>query len=330
MKILRLVLIGGAFLFYFWIIDVHGVQALWKQHHAEAFPHTEGKVLTSRVTITRGSKGRIYYHVAIAYSYSVDGQEYVGRRFRYDGHPTNENSANAVVSAHPAGSEVNVFYNPQDPRDSVLSPGVDTPDVSNLFLFTPFSLYFLWLMVRLARQIDLGSDTVAGGVKLISEMMATRVRLPRIQPLTLGLLALGALLLVAGILMTSGTISGPPLTVGGRLLACVLLGGAMAYAWQYRKIQSGRQDLVIDEAGRTIKLPLTYKRRTQTPMPFSEIQAVALKEVWNRRKIVAYIVTLEMKDGSIQNLINLPVKRAQTFAAWLRDKFGLTEVAPVN
>jgi hypothetical protein len=331
MKIFRAILAGILFAFMIWVCE-RGVQILWKQHQSESFSSTQGKVLSSQVTIMQGSKGSTFYHVSVSYRYGVDGQTYVGRRYRYDGHPLDKNLVNAVVAGHPAGSAVPVFYNPQNPRDSVLSTGVDVQDVSILFLTTPACLLFLWLLTNAVQDIDWGGMPVAGGVKLISEMMVTRVRLPRYQPRTLGLGALSGLSLVAGMLMGSRILSGPPLTLGGWSLPCVLLGGVMAYGWQYWKVHSGRQDLVIDEGARTIQMPLTYKRRTQTPVPFSEIQAVALEQVGRRRKGRAYynyLVTLEMKDGSVQNLISMNQARAEALAAWLEEKLGVARVTPV-
>jgi Protein of unknown function (DUF3592) len=332
MKYFAVILTGGLFAFMFWLFTVHGVEVLWQQHLAESFPHTPGQVLSSEVTITHGSKGSIHYHVSIAYSYIVNGMEYRGGRYRYDGHPGNQNEANAVVSAHPAGSAIDVFYDPQDPADSVLSPMVDAQDVYILFLLTPLTFAILWVFANAVQQLNWGGTQVAGGVKLISEMMVTRARLPQFQPQTPGLLALSGLSLLAGILMATGVLSGPPLTTGGWLLPCVLLGGAAAYGWQYWKIHSGRQDLVIDESSRTILLPLTYKRRAQTPVSFSEIQAVALKKVRHQTKsgvYYTYMVTLEMKDGSAQNLVNMNQARAEAFAAWLKEKFGFTGDTPV-
>jgi hypothetical protein len=334
MKYFTVILLVALWAFIFWMIDVHGVQVLLRQHASESFPGTQGTVLHSSVTTTRGSKGSIHYHVSISYQYVVDGQTYVGRRYRYDGHPGNEEVVNAVVDSHPAGSAVEVYYNPRDPWDTVLSTAVDAQDVYILFLFTPVSLVFLWALMNAIQQIDWpgSSQAVAGGVKLISEIRYTRVRLPRHQPLMLGLAALGALSLLAGILMAAGAVSGPPLTVGAELLAGMLLGGGLVFGWFFQQVQSGRQDLVIDEGARTVQLPLTYKRREQSPVPFSEIKQVAMKMVRHKTKrgvYYTYLVTLEMTDGSLQDLLNTKQSRAEPFAAWLIEKFGLSGTAPV-
>ena len=331
MKVFTVVLLGAVFVFMVWAFDIRGALTLWQQHQAETFPITQGQVLSSRMRVTHGSKGGIHYHISIIYSYVVNGLTHQSVCYRYDGHPGNAAAVNALVAQHPAGSTIDVYYNPQDPGDSVLSTGVDAQDVYNLFLFTPFCLLFFWVLVNAVQEVNWGGTPVAGGVKLISEMMVTRVRLPRFQPLMPGLAALGGFSLVAFLLMASGILSGPPLATGAWLLLSALLGGAIAYGWQYQHVHSGRQDLVIDESSRTIQLPLTYKRRTQTPVPFSEIMAVALKKVAHQRKggvRYTYLVTLKMKDGSSQNLINLNQARAEALAAWLNEKFGLTSTTP--
>jgi hypothetical protein len=324
MKICTVILLGGVLAVFVWLLDIRGLETLLHQHAAESFPHVPGEVLSSQVTITHGSKGSIHYHVAINYRYGVDGTEFAGWRYRYDGHPTDSASANSIVQAHPRGSAVDVYYNPRDPRDAVLSPGVDARDVSLLFIFTPLNLLFLWLLIQAIGQLD-RDNLVAGGVRVIPDMMATRVRLPRYSPWLPGFIAAGALSLLAGILIATGELH-PPWDAGGWCLPVVLLGGGAAYLWLYLKVQSGRQDLVINEASRTIQLPLTYKRREQPPISFSQITAVVLDKVRhkNRNRVYySYVVMLQMQDGSPEKLLETTEKRAESLAAWLKEKFGL-------
>jgi hypothetical protein len=156
-------------------------------------------------------------------------------------------------------------------------------------------------------------------------MMVTRVRLPRYLPISLALLATAGLLLVAGILIQTGVLR-PPCEAGEGALPVGLLGGAAVYFWQYQKINSGRQDLVIDEGARTFQLPLTYKRPEQTLRPISQIQSVLVNKVRHARKggrYYTYLVTLKLKDNSEEKLIDLSEKRAESLAAWLMGKLGL-------
>jgi len=331
MKILGLIIGGGIWVFVFWIFDVRGGEQLWRQHRALSFATTQGTVRSSTVSISYGSKGSIHLHVAIAYFYSVDGRDYYGSRYRYDGHPDNH-AAYAISAAHPGGSTVQVYYDPQNPTDALLSAGEDAADVYVLFLTTPICLLFIWLALRMILDWNLGGSKVAGGVKIISEALVTRVRLPRFQPVIGAVVVLGGLSLVAGILMYAGAIPGTPLMAGGFLLSIVLLGGAAAYGWQYRNIHSGKQDLVIDFAARTIQLPLTYKRREPMTVPFADVRQVVLNKVRHQSKggvYYTYIVKLEMKDGILQSLVNLNEARAESLAVWLNEKFGLNAIAPV-
>jgi hypothetical protein len=92
------------------------------------------------------------------------------------------------------------------------------------------------------------------------------------------------------------------------------------------------KDWLIDESSRTIQLPLTYKRRMQMPVPFSEIIAVALKKVAHQPKggvRYAYLVTPKMKDGSLQKLIDLNQARAESLGDWFKEKFGLRNATPL-
>lgn len=329
MKIFTFILMAVLFAFFSWALVFLNVRTLFRQHAAESFPHVQGTVLYGQVTVTHGSKGSVHYHVHITYRYSVDGINYTGGRYRYDGHPSGSDAANEVVAEHPVGSVVDVYYNPQDPTDTVLSAPVDTADVSMLFFTTPMTFLFLWMLLKTGREIDWPWDgpPKVGGVKIITEMMVTRVRLPRYGPLSVTLLGAAILFVTGGVLIQFGLMQMPPWVAGQFCLAGVLLGVAAIYAWQFMNIHSGKQDLVIDEGSRTIQLPLTYKRRAQTPISFSEVRSVRLNKVRHQSKnrvYYTYMVTLDMVNDSQQKLIDLNQTRAESLAAWLKEKLGLS------
>src|SRR5437764_941769 len=83
--------VGGLFILVFvsiWaglvgtfdFLAIHGVE---RQSAALAFPTVEGRVLESRVRVTRGSKGRINYVPLIRYAYNVTGKGYASNVLRY-------------------------------------------------------------------------------------------------------------------------------------------------------------------------------------------------------------------------------------------------------
>ena len=324
---------AGILAFTIWNYDVRPFNVLMNQRRAESFPHTQGQILSSQVTTYKGSKGTVFYHASFQYRYEVGDQSYLGRRDRYDGYPNDQGSVDALVSAHPQGSVVDVYYDAEDPANAVLSTKVNYRNVFILFLLTPINLLVFWSLLRAIQLNDWpwNEPLAAGGAKIIDERNVTRLRLPRYQPINVSVLVLALLLLLAGVIMATSFPLMPPMVLGEWLLLGVMIGGAAVYFWMFFEIHSGKKDLVIDEGSRTIQLPLTYKRRTQTTMRFSEIGAVVLNKVQrNSRGGVSYTygVDLRMADGSLLRLKEMSESRAHGLAAWLREKFGFPGETP--
>jgi hypothetical protein len=229
---------------------------------------------------------------------------------------------------------VDVFYNPANPLDTCLSPLVVAQDVSILFYFTQVIGMFLFVWLKAGRELNWPGKMkpVAGGVKILSERMTTRVRLPRFQPVWLGMVAMGILSVVAGIVIqASHTVA--PVPAGLWAVAIILVSGAAVYLWQYQRLATGIQDLVIDEGARTIELPLTYKRRERRPLAFNNVTGVTLEKIAHRGRSgvsYTYAPTLQLRDGVPQRLTDLSLAKAESFAAWLRDKLGVpaSEIPP--
>jgi hypothetical protein len=335
----------GAALVFTVCLEVYFVGVLIDQYQAQSFPKAEGQVLSVRINSHRGSKGGVSYHPTLLYRYEINGQSYEGGRYRYDNFPDDYYSVNEIVTNHPAGSAIEVYYNPDNPADSVLSPGVVTREVLFPFLISPFFYIFLFLTLNTWRAIHWPgrAQPVAGGVKIITEMMTTRVRLPRYLPSNVGLITAGVLTFSTGIVI-EGYYTSSPVAAGMFALIIIIVVSVLAYFWQYWRIASGRQDLVIDEGSRTVEFPVTYHRTGRRPLPFAEIKAVTLEEVAHKVKngvVYTYAPTLELWDGSSERVTDigsifcpssLNQNRAESFAAWLREKLGVpsSEISFVN
>jgi hypothetical protein len=309
-----------------WLV-IHYIESLARQSRAESFAETEGKILSATVTTTTGSRGRTYYHPHLLYTYEVSGQSYQGKVYRYDNYPADRNKANQIVASHPAGSAIKVYYDPGNPADAVLSPRVIALDVSRPFLFAPLFFWMMWtwwsVLVQGNRRKGI---SLAGGVKILSRGLVTRVRLPRYSAVGMGLCTAGGISLIAAIVILMARIESPT-RAGFISLWMVIIGGGLVYGWQFRKIASGTQDLVIDEDARIVRLPLTYKRKQQQPIPYSEIKAITLVKISHQTKnkvYYTYAPTLRTQGGTPQRLTDLEKGRAESFAKWLREKLGIT------
>jgi hypothetical protein len=84
------------------------------------WPSTLGTVLMSTLERRRSSDNNGYTNYPVVqYSYQVGGQMYQGMKLA-PGPEVGGSGAGSVVARYPAGAQVMVFYNPQDPSEAVL------------------------------------------------------------------------------------------------------------------------------------------------------------------------------------------------------------------
>lgn len=83
------------------------------------WPPTMGTVNTSYLERRSSSDSGLTNYPVVQYSYQVGGQTYNGMKIA-PGPEVGGTGAGKVVSRYPAGAQVMVFYNPQNPSDAVL------------------------------------------------------------------------------------------------------------------------------------------------------------------------------------------------------------------
>jgi hypothetical protein len=82
------------------------------------WPSTMGNVVMSTIDRRSSDDGYTDYPV-VQYGYQVNGQSYQGTKLA-PGPEVGGTGARKVVAKYPAGAQVMVFYNPQNPGDAVL------------------------------------------------------------------------------------------------------------------------------------------------------------------------------------------------------------------
>ncbi len=83
-----------------------------------------GKVITSKVIVQEDEDTDCYID-DIKYSYVVENKEYRNTNVAIGSGSCDESEANDSVKKYPAQSEVEVFYDPNQPESSTLEPGVN-------------------------------------------------------------------------------------------------------------------------------------------------------------------------------------------------------------
>lgn len=316
--------------------DSYAGSDLWKQLGCRTYPAVTGHITYSEVTRHRGSKGRAYYGVGIRYRYAVNDRFFEGTRIRYNG-ATSAGWAWAAktVAEHPVGSQTQVFYNPENPQDALLSPGVDGSDLILVLFAMPLNLAVLGLWMRLGGWLrERIFKPLAGGVRIITEGPRTNIRLPQYAAIVWCMVAVGGLSFASVLILGIASDSHPSLPMASGMLFGVAAAGAGTYWWQWRKIHSGADDLVLDDGAQTIELPETYGRTNRMTLAVFEIDHLTLEVVEHRgRRGVSYTYapTLWLRGGaaSCQKLADWSDQRkAGAFTDWLRQRLGLSAAPP--
>ena len=83
------------------------------------WPSVMGTVMMSQIEWRSSSESGSTAYPVVQYSYQVNGQAYQGYKLA-PGPEVGGTGANKVVARYPAGAQVMVFYNPQNPSEAVL------------------------------------------------------------------------------------------------------------------------------------------------------------------------------------------------------------------
>lgn len=113
----------GIIVFVFLILNVIflGIIFFMRRRMAAVsqWPSTMGTVGTSYLERRSSSDSGYTNYPVVQYSYQVSGQDYQGMKIA-PGPEVGGTGAGKVVGRYPAGAQVMVFYNPQNPADAVL------------------------------------------------------------------------------------------------------------------------------------------------------------------------------------------------------------------
>jgi hypothetical protein len=312
--------------------DVTHISSAYRQVDAQRFPTASGRVLQSKVysrrtwTLVRFD----LFSPEIEYGYEVGGTSYHGNRYRYGDMSFFDSSADRIVAAYPVGVAVTVFYDPRDPAESLLRPGlmgVDLFDALGLFVANVMALA-VWRYLFQQQAAAEDSPPMAGGVRIVDGPDQFRACLTTFFAPAAALAASGAALGVAmpAVFLTVG--SDPPLAL--MVVVWLLIGSAAAwgYVTQAKKLAAGAYDLVIDKATGTVRIPGTMGRKEEIVLPLASITGLDVDAIAKRAgKGIAYryapAILFTSSDGCRQKepLVELPTAaRARALAGWIGER----------
>lgn len=309
-------------------IDVQAGRCLVRQLYSSTFRAAPGNVIESRVDRQCGRRGTTY-RLVIAYSYQVKGRDYIGRQWNYTALASSDHWAHKVARAHRPGTPIGVFFDPRNPSEAVIEPGLTGTEPLVLMFLIPFNLIMVGSWALLIRCLRVDDWRTASGVRVTDDGHVLRVRLPQWSPLltSAALLFIGCILAALLIALVSGC--HPPLWFPAIVWVVILLTTAVICAVMLRQLRNGRSDLVLDRFRGSLELPATHGRKVKHIVATAQIVSIEA-EVERRsggKKSVSpnYFTTLGWVDDA-DTLHTARLMRwgtpteAEDFTAWLRQQ----------
>lgn len=132
-------------------LSLWGWSVLQNARVSESWPTASGEVLSSTVRVDRDEDGTSYF-ADVTYRYVVDDLEYASDSVSFGQFGSSDRDhAEGIVARYPVGSQVTVFYDPEDVETAVLEPGVTWSSYMLLgmgILFIGIPLIMLPFMLR--------------------------------------------------------------------------------------------------------------------------------------------------------------------------------------
>jgi hypothetical protein len=299
-----------------------------RQFRAAGFDTTVGQMIKSEMGHGRLSRRG----VEIGYSYTVNGMDYTGLRYRYDDR-NGSFDYSAVTNALPRGSAQRIYYDPANPADSVLVPGLDGCDLLLALFAVPLNVVTcaIWIWVIRSRR-DGGHLRAAGGVRILQLEGETRARLTEFSAVEAGFFGLAAAAFGAAMLVVFATGFKPSLGLMFGVWILVAAAGVAAFLWTAQRHYFGRCDLRSHVASQTLLVPPAGGRKELLLVPRGEIVAVAMRRRVSHSpsgQYYSYVPALDRaapgSETQSLDLVNWGWQegKARAFAGWLSQELGV-------
>ncbi|MDX1951586.1 MAG: DUF3592 domain-containing protein [Verrucomicrobiota bacterium] len=331
---------GSIFLILFGLIwtgvtaglDYNFGRNIFKQIQAHSFPTTQGKIIHVALEKRNARKSETYIPV-IRFAYEVNGRSYTSEKFRFDHGPSSSRSySRRIVAENPKDSTALVYYNPNNPGEGILYPGIDGSDLFVLMFMLPFNLIAFGILFALVGSFirkDRNEET--GGIPAASVGHDLYVNLSTLGPgmttlIYFGFATLGTLFAVA---VLSGIY---PSTRAGVIGWIFILTSSLAmYVRQRYRFRNFLDHLLIQRQKGSIRLPLSYGRKKLVSIPLPAVQQIEMRNEKTRdsrnrenEKWSIHLHHIEQGQERIEKLYEFHDQaKATAFTAWLRFNLGL-------
>jgi hypothetical protein len=304
----------------------------WLQMLSASWPRVPGIMTASEVS------GRKRNSWKLEYAYTVAGQNYKCDKFAIDPMPVQgEAEVQRHVAAYPVGAAIEVAYNPRNPADAVLRPGLRGCTLWVSLFLTPFVIVGVGMWAGLVRRLrSRPAFNPTDPRQVAATGSAALVIRPELKSrfatfLTcLGIVIFGSIWAIFFIgfglglayYVFEGFLLDPPLMLPASVWAAAIVGSALLT----RQAVKNASLLVVDGIGRVLKFG---PAGSPTEIPFAAVREVIVSEQVHHRKSDSYVryrVEVRRTDGGAPlHVAEYDARRdAETLAERLRTLLELT------
>ena len=318
-------LVGGWVLIWTGIVLVFDtVVAVTAYHQLRAltFPTAEGVVTRCEVTSVDDTDGPTS-KLDLAYEYEVNGRRHAGTRYSYTEISTNTQAWQRVAARMPRGAPVRVSYDPADPAESLLRPGLTGFHLSMLWFVTPFNLVMVGGWVCLVRSRRSAADPLAPRA-IVPTATGWRVRLSGFGRAGWFAVTFLAITFFGTFVWALGCGFNPAVPLAGWGYVAALAVAALVAA------RLTPQCLEVDEVARVLRLPA---KPAPLEIPFDAVRGVTVtRETYKDSEgdvVERYHCRLLRKGPPPVNVATYSCPaEAEALAAWLRGRIWMKPPSP--
>lgn len=144
----------GVLMMYLWVDSMKSIK------ESKSWPSVDGKVVSSTIEIKQQeSNGKMIdmFYPKVRYEYFVSGSQFYNNRISFGDYGSNKRkSAGKICNKYPTNLNVTVYYNPQNPKISVLKRKGGLGNLVTLAVGILFSLGGVLLFVTLVKKLIKG------------------------------------------------------------------------------------------------------------------------------------------------------------------------------
>jgi len=241
------------------------IRGLVHQHDAASFTPTQATITRADAVTSHTPNGGSSVHLDIEFTYTAEGTQHTATTYSLAATRGMwlDREKRQFAEAHPPGTAVTAFVDPDNPDRAVLSRDIAAADHFLLLVLAAFNAAGIALFLAAADGLRVAflKPPFAGKPVRREGEGRFRIRLVRVPPLIVGVAALAAAAGLATIavgiaILTTGVTT---TTIAAALLLAAV-AGLMAWAHARFSATSRRRDIIIDRTRQSITLPPRAKQ----------------------------------------------------------------------